>query len=407
MLDLDALETVGFRASGGTDRIVVNDLTRTGVKLVDVDLNAFGGIGDAVPDTVLARGTDDADRVDIGSLAGTTVVSGLSANVQVAGAEAAFDTVNVATLGGADTITTSVGVAGPASINVDGGEGADLAQYSGSSAPDAIQVAANGTGVVTEATATAPFGTTAVESLVVLGLGEADTISAVGDVASLTTLTIDGGDGGDILRGGNGADLLIGGAGDDFIDGNMGADSALLGDGDDRFQWDPGDGSDTVDGQAGTDLLDFFGSSASESIALSANGRRVRLARDVGGVVMDLDVEDVTVHAFGGTDTVFVDDLAGTGVVLASIDLAQFDGSGDGQRDTIVANGTSKRDVVQVTATTTDVLLSGLAAQTRILGGEAANDTLLLQTLDGDDEVTVAPEVSALIRTLVNLGGDE
>src|SRR4051794_41482223 len=39
--------------------------------------------------------------------------------------------------------------------------------------------------------------------------------------------------------------------GDDFIDGNTGNDTANLGAGADTFQWDPGDGSDTIEGQVG------------------------------------------------------------------------------------------------------------------------------------------------------------
>jgi hypothetical protein len=397
---------VGFRALGGPDTITVGDLAHTSTKTVDVDLNAFGGIGDVSADTVTARGTEGADRVDVGAQAGKVLVSGLAAQVQVTGAEAALDSVNVATLGGADTVTTGVAVSGSAAIGVDGGGDADLVQYSGSSAADTIDLVANGAAVSTIAPGAARLDSTAVESLVVLGLGEADTISALGNLAPLTALTIDGGEGGDTLRGGNGTDLLIGGAGDDVVDGDQGADRALLGDGDDRFEWNPGDGSDTVDGQAGTDVLDFFGANIGESIVVSANGRRVRLTRDIASITMDVDAEDVTVHALGGSDTVFVDDLSGTGAVLVAVDLGQF-GVGDAQPDTVVTNGTSKRDVVQVTATATDVLVAGLAAQTRILGSEALDDRLLLQTLGGDDDVTVAPEAGALIRTLVNLGGDE
>ena len=406
VMDLDAVEAVGFHALGGSDAITVGDLARTGTKTVDVDLSAFGGIGDATTDTVTVKGTEGADRVDVGSQAGRVLVSGPAAQVQVAGAEAAFDNVNVATLGGADTVTTGVAVAGPAAIGVDGGADADLVQYNGSPTADTIDLVANGTAVSTISPGAARVDSTAVESLVVLGLGESDTISATGDIASLTALTMDGGEGGDTLRGGNGADLLIGGGGDDLVDGNRGADRALLGDGDDRFQWDPGDDSDTVDGEAGTDQLDFFGANIGESIVLSSNGRRVRLTRDIASITMDVDVEDIDVHALGGADTVFVDDLSGTGAALVTVDLGLL-GVGDAQPDTVVTNGTSKRDVVQVSATTTDVLVAGLAAQTRILGSEALDDTLLVQTLGGDDDVTVAPEVSALIRTLVNLGGDE
>ena len=40
-----------------------------------------------------------------------------------------------------------------------------------------------------------------------------------------------------------------------------GNDAAFLGGGDDTFVWNPGDGSDTVEGQAGTDTMVFNGAS--------------------------------------------------------------------------------------------------------------------------------------------------
>ena len=68
--------------------------------------------------------------------------------------------------------------------------------------------------------------------------------------------------------------MLLGGTGNDLVDGNIGADTARLGAGDDHFQWDPGDGSDTVEGEGGTDALDFNGSNIGEQIDVSANGSR-------------------------------------------------------------------------------------------------------------------------------------
>ena len=41
--------------------------------------------------------------------------------------------------------------------------------------------------------------------------------------------------------------------------------SRFLGAGDDTFQWDPGDGSDTIEGQDGTDTMLFNGSATSTS----------------------------------------------------------------------------------------------------------------------------------------------
>src|SRR5262245_40448237 len=86
---------------------------------------------------------------------------------------------------------------------------------------------------------------------------------------------------GDTLLGGAGDDTINGGAGDDFISGGAGNDTLFGGAGDDRFSWNPGDGNDTVDGQAGNDLLGFFGANVNENIAVSANGTRARITRDV------------------------------------------------------------------------------------------------------------------------------
>ncbi|MGH3078371.1 MAG: hypothetical protein ACRDPZ_09325, partial [Gaiellaceae bacterium] len=63
--------------------------------------------------------------------------------------------------------------------------------------------------------------------------------------------TLAGGGGNDDLRGGGRVETFLGGADDDSVDGNQGADVALLGSGDDSFTWDPGDGSDVVEGELG------------------------------------------------------------------------------------------------------------------------------------------------------------
>ena len=50
---------------------------------------------------------------------------------------------------------------------------------------------------------------------------------------------------------------------------------------------------------------------------------------------------------------------------------------------------------------------TGLAAQTTIAGSEAANDILRVNTLGGRDDVQVAPDVSTLITTVVDLGAGQ
>jgi len=49
----------------------------------------------------------------------------------------------------------------------------------------------------------------------------------------------------------------------------------------------------------------------------------------------------------------------------------------------------------------------GPSVITRIANAEPANDTLEVNTLAGDDDVFVDPDVRNLIQTLVDLGTDE
>jgi hypothetical protein len=182
---------------------------------------------------------------------------------------------------------------------------------------------------------------------------------------------------------------------------------ALMGEGKDTFHWDPGEGSDTVEGQVGNDMLDFSGANVSENIDVSANGQRVRFFRDVASITMDLNgIEGVAFHALGGADTVTVNDLTGTDAKTVDIDLAAPGGGGDASADTVVVNGTTGADKVKVAPSGASVKVSGLAAQSRITGAEPANDTLRIQTLEGDDTVSVAAAVLALIQTVVDLGPD-
>src|SRR5262245_16696840 len=404
VMDLAGVERIDVRTLGGPDNVVVNDLAGTELKTVRVDLDAFGGVGDGAADTVTANGTEAADAFKIGSIGGETVVLGLAASVQVGGGEEANDSVVAAGLGGDDTLTMAVGASsGPAPVNFDGGLGADTARYNGTLGDDVIQVVANG-----PAAAVVSAGTTRLdvisESLVVSGLDGDDTITGTGNLAPLAALTMNGGLGDDTLLGGNGNDTLLGGAGDDFVDGNQGLDTALLGAGADTFQWDPGDSNDLVEGQTGSDTLVFNGSNISEVIELSANTGRVRLTRNIASIVLDLNgIETANVVMRDGIDKIEVADLRGTDLNVVNADL----GGADAAADSVVVNGTDLRDVVDVSKAGSEVLTSGLHTQTRITGSEPANDALFVQTLGGNDDVTVAPDVSDLISTVVDLGDGE
>ena len=198
---------------------------------------------------------------------------------------------------------------------------------------------------------------------------------------------------------------MIGGDGNDVIDGGRGNDTALMGAGNDTFVWNPGDGSDTVEGQGGADTLQFNGSNVNENIALSANGSRLRLSRDVGNVTMDVNgVEQVNVVALGGADTITVNNLSGTNVTGVNIDLAGTPGSGtgDGQADTVIVNGTANADAVQITGSGPSYTVAGLPALVTVQGSEGTNDQLVVNALGGNDSVTAA----GLPATVVGLSVD-
>jgi Ca2+-binding RTX toxin-like protein len=225
--------------------------------------------------------------------------------------------------------------------------------------------------------------------------------NGVGDV------TIDGGPGNDTLIGGDGNDTLIGGDGNDVVTGGRGDDVALLGAGNDTFVWNPGDASDTVEGQSGTDSLDFDGSNAAERIGVFANGTRVRLTRDVGAITMDLDgIDRLDLTTRGSADTVTLGDLTGTDLTQADVDLAGVPGTGtgDGAADTVTELGTTGPDHVHVGAKDGNVLISGLGVALQVTGGEAA-DRVGVATLGGDDTIATGVGIPGPAGVAID-GGD-
>jgi Ca2+-binding RTX toxin-like protein len=158
-MDLDDVERIDVMAVGGADSIVVNDLSGTDLTIVDADLAAAGGGGDGQSDNVIVNGTNGDDFISVTGDANGTAVSGLSAQVNITGAESANDRLSVNTLAGDDVMDAS------------------------GMASDAIQLTADG--------------------------GNGDDV-------------LIGGAGNDVLLGGEGDDVLIGGPGSDRLDGGPG-----------------------------------------------------------------------------------------------------------------------------------------------------------------------------------------
>src|SRR4051794_28341055 len=289
----------------------------------------------------------------------------------------------------------------------EGGDGTDTAEVNGGNGAEQFSTTANGTRVRFDRVSPAPFsidiGTS--ENLTLNANGGDDSFSATGNLAALIHLTVDGGTGNDTLLGGNGADLLLGGDGNDVVDGRQGNDTALLGAGDDTFQWDPGDGSDIVEGQAGADAMAFNGANINERMDVSANGGRVRFTRDVANIVMDLnDVERIGVRSLGGSDLLTVGDLSGTDVTRVTDDLSATAGGDDAAADNVVVKATNGDDVATISGSGATARVSGLSAVVA-LAGAGAGDRLTVDGLAGDD-VLEGSGVAAGAVALTLDGGD-
>ena len=222
--------------------------------------------------------------------------------------------------------------------------------------------------------------------------------------------SIAGGYGNDTLLGGSGAELLLGGPGNDSIDGNGGNDVADLGAGDDTFVWDPGDGSDRIEGRDGSDTMIFNGAAASEIVSVAANGDRVTFARNPGNIAMDArSVENVDFNALGGSDSIAVHDLTGTGVSAVNLDLAGTLGgaAGDGQVDRVAVDATNGNDIVDVNGDASGVAVTGPAARVAVLHAEPT-DELVVNGLAGIDSISASALAAQTIAATLDggAGGD-
>jgi Ca2+-binding RTX toxin-like protein len=290
---------------------------------------------------------------------------------------------------------------------IGGGRGdgaADSVTVNGTNNPDDIQITATGSAVDVNGVPVAvqiDHSEAANDKLTVNGLGGADTITAGPGLAALIQLVINGGTEVDVLTGGDGNDRIV---------GQQQNDSMFGGAGNDTLVWNPGDANDLVEGQAGNDKMEFNGAGGDEAFEASAVAGRLRFTRDVGNIVMDVGgTETVDLRPLGGADTAILNDLTGTDVTKANIDLAGVlgGGAGDAAADTITVNGTNGPDNIAVAANAGIVDLTGLFTAIGISHSEVANDTLAINGLGGDDDVAIGGGVAALIQTLVDLGADE
>ena len=314
---------------------------------------------------------NDVESMDLNALGGT-------------------DTATINDLSGTDLVEVNVNLGGTLGGTA-GDAQADVVIVNGTNGNDIIDVFGAGSSVSVVGLSTLvniSNSEGANDSLVVNGLGGNDGITASTMPAGVINLTLDGGAGNDTLLGSQGGDVFLGGDNDDFIFGDNGNDVALMGAGNDVFQWDPGDGSDTLEGQDGVDNMLFFGSNSSENIDVVANGGRVLFFRNVANVTMDLnDLENIEFRALAGDDNIVVGDLSGTDVARIDLDLRGPNSGGDGEADTVTVNATQGDDVFGAAGDAGGVNVFGLQAAVNVFFPEVANDHLTLNGLGGADVI--------------------
>ena len=120
-MDLDNVETVDVNAKGGADTITVNDLSKTDVNKVNIDL----GGADGASDTVVINATNGDDAITITNNNGVVTVSGLGEDITISNFEANNDRIVINGLGGDDVITAS-GLGTAMLFTANGGDGDDV-----------------------------------------------------------------------------------------------------------------------------------------------------------------------------------------------------------------------------------------------------------------------------------------
>ena len=150
----------------------------------------------------------------------------------------------------------------------------------------------------------------------------------------MSTETIIGGSGNDVLTGTALADVMDGAGGNDVLIGGGGNDTLTGGPGDDRFIFAPGDGSDTI-----TDFV--AGALTDDRIDLTAFPK----FKMTGILNHTTEVGDDAVLNFGSGDTITLKnvDVANLNIddFLGVVNVTVSDFSGDGKSDLLLLNNTS------------------------------------------------------------------
>jgi len=434
----EALELQGGDPSSDSDAVTVTGTAGADTIGVDVDAQSLTGVGPAIDlvgiEDLTVNGGGGVDTVNITEFGFDTTSDLHVVELNVAGASI----LNVTGTSGDDTTEVTPTAAGTGTIEGDGvlptvlydGFGGAFTVNGGAAGFDVLAILGNENANTVSSAASA---VTIEGGTVTLGAGlDQLEISTFGDddtvtLASLTTgidTVIRGGEGDDALTGSPAVDIIEGGQGDDTLGGlagndtlfgeegndtltgGVGDDEMYGGDNADTFNWVDGDGSDLIEGGDGNDELAVTTDvAAGDTLALSRNGTRVDLSRtNLTAFTLDIaQIEQLDLDTSAGADTVTVNDMTDTDLVLVNLDVGA-----DAAADSVTVNGTTGPDDVNIAIDGAVVDVKGLPARVRLANTVAADDLLTVNGNDGDDSIKSSDGVEASVAiTLSGGAGDD
>jgi Ca2+-binding RTX toxin-like protein len=370
-MDMDDVESIDFRALGGTDSIVIGDLSGTDVTDISLDLRGPNGGGDGATDNVTVNGTQGDDVFGAAGDAGGVTVFGLHTGVDIFFAD------------GEDRITLN-------------GQGGNDVIDATSLEADGMKLTMNG------------------------GLGN--------DILL-------GGEGDDLFNGGDGDDVAFMGAGDDTFVWNPGDDNDTLEgqDGFDTMLFNGANVAENIDLFANGNRAIFFRNIASVTMDLNdvegidfnaLGGADIVNVHDLSGTdVVEVNINLTEAANVAGADQVIVDGTSNDDVALIVGDAsgvsvlglaAQVNITGaDAANDRLQVIGGDGDDVIEASGVATSAIqltLDGGAGNDILVGGDG-NDVLIGGEGDdvliggaGNDVLDGGPGDNVVIQGLIGGG---